>query len=1708
MRTFLLCVLLYTMSTLILAQATDLFISEYVEGTSNQKAIEIFNGTGAPVDLSQYSLMKQTNGTGAFGTELVFSGTLANNDCFVICFSSTGTTLVGQPYVDLATTSFVCAFNGNDAVALCKNGALLDVVGIIDQITPNWGFDITFVRNAEVFMPTVVWVTTEWTTYPVNTFSFLGNHTFTGGTTDPVISVSIPNGGESWNLGTSHQINWAHSNFTGDVKIELMNGTIPTTLVESAPNTGSWIWSIASDLTLGSNYKIRISGPNGTPSDMSDSPFSLIAAIQTIDVPNLAALRTHAADNLTIYRLTGEAWVTFTRTTRSQKYIQDNTAGILIDDPNGIISTTYLRGDGLTNLKGTLVTYNAQYEFVPILDPGPPTSQNHVVQPQTITLAELTANFENYNQELIRINNVTFLPDVTGGIFASASSYNITDPSSGTIIFRTNFSEADYIGAAIPTSPKNIVAIAIPYNATLQISSRDLADIGPVDNEGHATDLFISEYVEGTGNQKAIEIFNGTGAPVDLSQYSLKKQTNGVGEFGEELVLSGILDNNDCYVIVLSGPLEGQPYVDLVTTIWALTFNGNDCVALCKNGNLLDVVGIIDQPSPFWGTDMTLVRNADVFMPRIIWDPAEWTTYPVNTFTNLGLHFFTGGTTEPLVSVISPNGAEQWNVGSNHQIIWAHANFTSNVKIELMNDTTTITLIESTENTGSWTWNVSNNLPLGSNYLIRVSGPNGTPADMSDTTFSLLPAVTMIDVPNIADLRTQPADNLTIYRLTGEAWVTYARTARNQKYIQDNTGGILIDDPNAIITTPYTRGDGMTNLKGTLMIYHAQYEFIPVEDPGLITSHNFIAPQEVTLAELTANFNNYSQELIVLSSASFLADTTGGIFLASRSYDITDNNGGSFIFRTSFPESDYIGTQIPTVPKRITAIAIPYDTMLQISARDLADFGQVDNPGHATDLFISEYVEGTSNQKAIEIFNGTGAPVDLSQYSLKKQTNGAGMFGEELALSGILSDNDCYVVVFSGTSGTSLEGQPYVDLVTTTFVLAFNGNDCVALCKNGALLDVVGVVDQPTLFWGTDKTLIRNATVYIPRLVWDVNEWSEYSVNTFTNLGLHTFIGGTTDPIIVISSPNGGEQWHLGTNHPITWTHANFTGNVKIELISDTNAITLVESVENTGSWMWNIAANLILGSDYTIRISGPNSIAVDLSDSTFSLIPVIPIIEVADLATLRAQVADNTTIYRLTGEAWITYLRAARNQKYIQDNTGGILIDDPLGIITTPYSSGDGITNLQGKLMLYHAQFEFIPVLDPGQPSSHGHVIEPQTVTIAELNTNFNNYSQELIRIANASFLPDTTGGIFLNGRSYSITDNSGGTIIFRTNFVESDYIGTLIPTTQTSIVAIALPYDTVNQIAARYLADFQSTNPIDVADLATLRTQFADNMTVYRLTGEAWITYLRTARNQKYIQDNTAGIMIDDPNGHITTQYLRGDGLTNITGKLMIYHAQFEFVPVQDPGQPTSQGHFIEPQTVTIAELNTNFNNYSQELIRIANASFLPDTTGGLFVYGRNYTVTDESGASIIFRTSFQESDYIGTTIPAIPGPITAIAFPYDTVFEITARDLVDFPVDNDDQIAQVSVPVLFGNVPNPFTGSTAIRFAAKSSKPVTIEVYNIRGQKVATIVNNERFSGTQSISWNGKDDNGNTLPSGIYLYKMQSGSYHSTRKMIVLK
>ncbi len=271
-KTIILSIMLIAVCSLF-SQATELFISEYIEGTSYNKAIEIFNGTGADVDLSEYSMEIEFNGSGSWGNAYNFSGTLADGDVFVLANSQADPAILAV--ADATLGSGVVNFNGNDQLRLLKNGVIIDHFG--EEGGVYFAQDVTLVRRDDVISPNTTWNTDEWLTYPVNTFTYLGYHVFQN--EDPTIIVTSPNGGEEWEQGSTHSITWESYNFDDDVMIELENAVRRTreVLIASTENDGEWEWNIPVDQALGDDYLIVVSeAVTGDPSDESDNPFSII----------------------------------------------------------------------------------------------------------------------------------------------------------------------------------------------------------------------------------------------------------------------------------------------------------------------------------------------------------------------------------------------------------------------------------------------------------------------------------------------------------------------------------------------------------------------------------------------------------------------------------------------------------------------------------------------------------------------------------------------------------------------------------------------------------------------------------------------------------------------------------------------------------------------------------------------------------------------------------------------------------------------------------------------------------------------------------------------------------------------------------------------------------------------------------------------------------------------------------------------------------------------------------------------------------------------------------------------------------------------------------------------------------------------------------------------------------------------------------------
>jgi predicted extracellular nuclease len=169
-----------------------------------------------------------------------------------------------------------------------------------------------------------------------------------------------------------------------------------------------------------------------------------------------------------------------------------------------------------------------------------------------------------------------------------------------------------------------------------------------------------------------------------------------------------------------------------------------------------------------------------------------------------------------------------------------------------------------------------------------------------------------------------------------------------------------------------------------------------------------------------------------------------------------------------------------------------------------------------TELFFSEYIEGSSYNKALEIYNGTGAAIDLSTYTIELYSNGASSPSQTTALSGTLADGDVFVIAHPSAGAAILAAAD----ATNGSVVNFNGDDAVVLKNAGMVADVIGQVgSDPGSYWGSGDVTTQNHTLRRKGIIeaGDTNgsdafdpasEWDGYPQDTFDGLGTHSTGGG------------------------------------------------------------------------------------------------------------------------------------------------------------------------------------------------------------------------------------------------------------------------------------------------------------------------------------------------------------------------------------------------------------------------------------------------------------------------------------------------------------------------------------------------------------------------------------------------------------------------
>jgi len=168
---------------------------------------------------------------------------------------------------------------------------------------------------------------------------------------------------------------------------------------------------------------------------------------------------------------------------------------------------------------------------------------------------------------------------------------------------------------------------------------------------------------------------------------------------------------------------------------------------------------------------------------------------------------------------------------------------------------------------------------------------------------------------------------------------------------------------------------------------------------------------------------------------------------------------------------------------------------------------------------------------------------------------------------------------------------------------------------------------------------------------------------------------------------------------------------------------------------------------------------------------------------------------------------------------------------------------------------------------------------------------------------------------------------------------------------------------------------------------------------------------------------------------------------------------------------------------ELKLNLNISGWQTLKFSRKD---EKNFGILNFGRLY---------LIFALVSKDSSYIGADIA-----VSNLRGIQDS--KITVYD--NFTITGIEEITQIPKEfVLYQNYPNPFNPSTTIKFTISKTEYVNLTVYNLLGQKVKTLVSEEKNRGSYEVMFNALE-----LPSGIYFYRIQAGNFVKTKKMMLVK
>ncbi|MCH7770437.1 MAG: T9SS type A sorting domain-containing protein [Bacteroidetes bacterium] len=1042
------------------------------------------------------------------------------------------------------------------------------------------------------------------------------------------------------------------------------------------------------------------------------------------------------------------------------------------------------------------------------------------------------------------------------------------------------------------------------------------------------------------------------------------------------------------------------------------------------------------------------------------------------------------------VTVTSPNGGENW-LDTEDQIITWSDNLVGNVEIQLFKAGVFNSLITtSTQSDGVFTWNISNNIGSGNDYKIRISSvTDGNILDFSDTDFTIINNNITVTSPN-----------------GGENWLT--GSIQTITWTDDIIGEVKIDlyksDTLYSSISPSTPSDGsfVWNIPGSIPF-------------GLDYKVKITSVVDAILFDLSNNdFTIFTGGITVISpngGENWLAGTTqtltwtdnisenvkielfkGGVFHSliinstssdgSKTWDIPFGTQSGLDYKVKITKIDDDSTyDFSDANFEITGFTVTVnipnggeiwlDTEDHIIKWNSNLTGNVEIQLFKGGVFHSTIVSSTSNDGSFS-WNIPGSTESGSGYKVQiTSVNDGSIFDQSDGDFTIVSNN---ITVISPNGGENFLTGTSQNITWTDDIVE---DVRIDLYKGGVFSSTI-VESTPstgsynwtipgTIEFGLDY-MVKVSSVVYPILF-------DMSNNNFT-----IFTGDIT-----LTSPNGGENWQANSAQVITWTD-NITENVRIELLkSDTLHTTISTATSSDGTSIWNIPFDLESGSDYKIKITSVNDEnTFDISDTTFTIIGF-------EITVTSPNGGEN---WLIGSEQIITWTDNLVGSVEIQLFKGGVFLSQ---LENSTASDGSFIWNISPALL--QGSDYSIMILSVND----GNIFDIS-------DTSFTLSSEIIVNAPNGN-------EVWQAGTQQNITwtDNIVGDVKINLykNEVYSSTIVALTPSNGTYQWMIA---DDL-QPDSDYKLKIISVNNGSISDMSDSNfTIEGGSITVTSPnSGEIWkagtphpITWIDNINENVKIELYQGGFF----NTVINTS-TSSDGTSN-------WDIPFDL--------ETGTNYKIKITSVNNSDI-TDFsdNNFSI----IGNQITVTSPNGGeTWIIDSAHEITWEDNLDgnvqilllkadklhLIISNSTASDGSRPWTVPSVqPGSDYKIRISSVTDGNIFDESDADFAIDYTTGIEDLASGIpdiyeLYQNYPNPFNPSTKIEFGLPEESNVSLRIYDITGQEVEVVLNNESFyPGTFRY-----DFNASNLPSGVYFYiliaesNVSDLSIRQTKKMILLK